>query len=414
VLLSADETLKQKVLETPMDLAFTPEEIAFRDEVRAFIREKYPPEIRERARKGWSYLPKEDHIRWQKLLYEKGWIAPHWPKEYGGTGWTPRQKFIFEEECMAAGCPRLIPFGLTMVGPVIYTFGSEAQKKRFLPPILSSDEWWCQGYSEPGAGSDLATLQTRAVREGDKYRVNGSKIWTSGAHKADWMFCLVRTKTDGKPQEGISFLLIDMKSPGITVKPIITIDEGHYLNQVFLDDVMVPVENLVGEENKGWTYAKFLLGYERTGIAGVGRSKMRLEMLKGIARAEYLDGQPLIQDPSFQSRIAQIETELMALEMTNLRVLASTGAGGGNLASLLKIRGTEIEQAINQTLVDALGNYGLPYGVNFPRFDRNEPPAGPDYATGLMAENLLKRASSIYGGTNEIQRNIIAKMVLAL
>ncbi|WP_119421483.1 acyl-CoA dehydrogenase family protein [Desertibaculum subflavum] len=397
-----------------MDLAFKPEELAFRDEVRAFIRDKYPQEIRARARKGWSYLPKEDHIRWQKLLYDRGWIAPHWPKEYGGTGWTARQKFIFEEECMAAGCPRLIPFGLTMVGPVIYTFGSQAQKDRFLPPILRSDEWWCQGYSEPGSGSDLASLQTKAVKEGNQYRVNGSKIWTSGAHKADWMFCLVRTKADVKAQEGISFLLIDMKSPGISVKPIVSIDEGHYLNQVFIDDVMVPVENLVGEENKGWTYAKFLLGYERTGIAGVGRSKMRLEMLKGIARAEHMDGTPLIQDPGFQTRLAQIESDLMALEITNLRVMASSGAGGGSLASLLKIRGTEIEQSINQTLVDALGNYGVPYDVNFPRAESNEPPAGPDYAIGLAAENLLKRAASIYGGTNEIQRNIIAKMVLAL
>ncbi len=397
-----------------MDLSFTPEELAFRDEVRSFLAEKYPADIKERAKKGWSYLPKEDHVRWQKILYERGWIAPHWPKEYGGTGWTPRQKFIFEEECMAGNCPRVLPFGLTMVGPVIYTFGNEAQKAKFLPRILSSDDWWCQGYSEPGSGSDLASLQTKAIREGDNYRVTGSKIWTSGAHKANWMFCLVRTKSDGKPQEGISFLLIDMKSPGITVQPIVSIDVGHYLNSVFLDDVIVPAENLIGEENKGWTYAKFLLGYERTGIAGVGRSKMRLEMLKGIARAEQLDGQPLIQDAGFKRRIAQIETDLMALEHTNLRVMSSSGAGGGNLASLLKIRGTEIEQAINETLVEALGNYGTPYDVNFPRWDRNEPPAGPDYATGVVAEHLLKRAASIYGGTNEVQRNIIAKMVLAL
>lgn len=399
-----------------MDLAFSDEELTFREEVRAFIRDKLPPDIRERARRNWANLPKEDHVTWQRLLYERGWIAANWPVEYGGTGWSPAQKFIFEEECAKASCPRIVPFGLSMVGPVIYTFGNREQKDRFLPRILKSEDWWCQGYSEPGSGSDLASLRTRAVLDGDDYVVNGLKTWTSGAHKANWMFCLVRTDPDVKQQEGISFLLIDMKSPGVTVRPIISMDESHYLNEVFLDDVRVPRANLIGEEGKGWTYAKFLLGHERTGIAGVGRSKHRIQILKDIARQEKSDGRPLLEQADFARKVAALEFDLTALEFTNLRVMAgdNAGQGPGSESSILKIKGTEIEQAMNELLVEALGYYAAPYERDWLRPDWNEPPVGPDYAPGLMPEHLLRRASSIYGGSNEIQKNIIAKMVLGL
>ena len=399
-----------------MDLSFSAADLAFRDEVRALLRDRLPADIRRRARRGWSYLPKQDHVTWMKILYEQGWIAPNWPVEYGGTGWTATQKHIFEEECAFADCPRIVPFGLSMVGPVIYTFGNQAQKDHFLPRILASEDWWCQGYSEPGAGSDLAALRTRAERQGDHYLVNGHKIWTSGAHHADMMFCLVRTDPDVKPQAGISFLLIDMKSSGITVKPIISMDHSHYLNEVFLDDVLVAVENRIGEENKGWTYAKFLLGHERAGIAGVGKSRHRLARLKDIARAERIDGRPLVTDPAFGRKIAEIEVELTGLDYTNLRNLAGddAGRGPGPESSILKIKGTEIEQTINGLLIEALGYYGAPHEIETLRPDWNEAPIGPEYGVGLVPENLLRRAASIYGGSNEIQKNIIAKMVLGL
>ncbi len=399
-----------------MELRYSAEEEAFRQEVRTFVRENLPPGIVERARRGWSYLPKEDHVAWQKILYRQGWMAPGWPREHGGPGWSAVERYIFEEECAAALCPRIQPFGITMVGPVIYTFGGEAQRQRFLPRILASDDWWCQGYSEPGSGSDLASLQTRAVRDGGHYLVNGQKTWTSGAHKADWIFCLVRTDPEVKPQAGISFLLIDMRSPGITVRPIISVDGQHYLNDVFFDDVRVPRENLVGEEGKGWTYAKFLLGHERTGIAGVGRSKQRVGLLKDIARAERADGAALVDDPVFRRKIAALEIELIALEYTNLRSFAGAAETGkpGAESSILKIKGTEVEQTINDLLAEAIGHYAMPYDLNFLRPEWNEEPVGPEHALGIMPELLLKRAASIYGGTNEIQRNIISKMVLGL
>ncbi|WP_417519254.1 acyl-CoA dehydrogenase family protein [Minwuia sp.] len=399
-----------------MDLAFTDEELAFRDEVRAFIEENVPSDIRERAKIGWNYLPKEDYVRWQKALHAKGWIAPNWPEEYGGPGWTAAQRFIFEEECARADCPRIQPFGVTMVGPVIYTFGSQEQKDHYLPRILASEDWWCQGYSERGSGSDLAALSTKAVRDGDDYVINGHKIWTSGAHRADWMFCLVRTSTEGKRQEGITFLLIDMKTPGIDVKPIISMDGYNNLNEVFFDDVRVPVANRIGEENKGWTYAKFLLGNERTGIAGIGRSKSELARLKAMARAESAYGGRLIDDPSFASGISTIESDLTALEMYNLRSLAEAAAGRpvGAEASMLKIRGTEIEQAINETMVEALAYYGAPYVHTGLNWASNEGPVGPEYADGVMPQHLLKRAATIYGGTTEVQKNVIAKAVLGL
>ncbi|MCF4164397.1 acyl-CoA dehydrogenase family protein [Zavarzinia compransoris] len=397
-----------------MDLAFSAEDLAFQREVREFIAANYPADIRARFDAGLEPR-KEDFVRWQKILYEKGWIAPGWPKEYGGTGWTATQKYIFQEELGAANTPGIIPFGLAMVAPVIYTFGSEEQKKRFLPGILSSDVWWCQGYSEPGSGSDLASLKTKAVRQGDKYIVNGSKTWTTMAQWADWIFCLVRTDSTVKQQEGISFLLFDMKSPGVTVRPIITLEGGHEVNECFFDNVEVPVENLIGEEGMGWTYAKFLLGHERSGIAAVARSKRGIAKLKKIANAEQADGAPLIEDPDFRRKLAELEIDLTALEYTELRTLAreSQGKGPGPESSILKIKGTEIQQAITEMAVEAAGYYA--FAFNRRAMDgSNEPIIGPA-ATAFAAPSYFNmRKTSIYGGSNEIQKNIIAKMVLGL
>ncbi|WP_339829762.1 acyl-CoA dehydrogenase family protein [uncultured Parvibaculum sp.] len=398
-----------------MDMRFSPEELAFRDEVREFIASNYPQELRGGARRSRGEMSKEDILRWHRILYKKGWIVPHWPVEYGGTGWTITQRYIWNEENARAETSPLLPFGLSMVGPVIYTFGNEEQKKRFLPGILSGDDWWCQGYSEPGSGSDLASLRTKAVREGDHYIVNGGKTWTTLAQFADWMFCLVRTDPNVKAQEGISFLLIDMKTPGITVRPIITMDGSHEVNEVFLEDVKVPVENLIGEENKGWTYAKFLLGNERSGIAGVARSKKAIERLKNIANAELIDGAPLMKTDEFSRKVAELEIDLSALEVTELRTLAaeSKGRGPGPEASILKIKGTEIQQRITELAVEAVGNYAL---VQAPRMEvtGNEFVPGPDYSTGTAQDYFNMRKTSIYGGSNEIQHNIIAKMVLGL
>ncbi len=399
-----------------MDMVYSEADLAFQDEVRQFFKENLPESVREIVRRTPSYVSKEDMVAWHKALYQRGWIAPAWPVEYGGTGWTPTQKHIFSEEYGAYDAPRLSAFGITMVGPVIYTFGTQAQKEQYLPKILNGEELWCQGYSEPGAGSDLASLQTRAVQDADEYVVNGQKIWTSQAHKADRIFCLVRTDPDVKKQEGISFLLIDMKTKGLTVKPIISIDGGHYLNEVFFDDVRVPLANRIGEENKGWTYAKFLLGHERTGIAGVSKSKQKVKKLKEIAGIERTEGGALLDDHAFKTRISKVEVSLSALEITNLRMMASLAGGGnpGPESSTLKISGTQIEQELNELLVEAMGYYALPYGASQVRPDVNEPPVGPEHGVGLMSERLLRRAASIYGGSNEIQRNVIAKGVLGL
>jgi alkylation response protein AidB-like acyl-CoA dehydrogenase len=398
-----------------MDLTWDDDIRAFQTEVRGWIADNLPADIRDKVADGRP-TSRDDHVRWQKKLHERGWIAPAWPKQYGGTGWDAVRRYVFAEELAAAHSPRIIPFGLSMVGPVIYTFGNDAQKQKYLPRILSSDDWWCQGYSEPGSGSDLAALQTRAVRDGDHYIVNGTKTWTSGAQNADHIFCLVRTDAKAKPQEGISFLLIDMRQPGVEVRPIVTIDGGQDVNMTFLTDVKVPVEDRIGEENRGWTYAKFLLGHERFGIAGIGRSKAQLERLKGIAALETTEAAPLKDDRAFAHAVAEVELELTALEYTELRYLMaeSAGAAPGAEASLLKIRGTEIQQMLTELLMQAIGWYAHPYLPEAMERGWNERPIGPDYAAPLAPAYFNWRKSSIYGGSNEIQKNIIAKMVLGL
>jgi alkylation response protein AidB-like acyl-CoA dehydrogenase len=397
-----------------MQLEFSPEEIAFQREVRTFIAENYPENLRSVQDEGHD-LSKEDFLSWHRILAKKGWIAPAWPVEYGGTGWTATQRFIWSEELAAADCVGTMPFGLSMVGPVIYTFGTPEQKAQFLPGILSGDDWWCQGYSEPGAGSDLASLRTKAVRDGDHYVVNGQKTWTTMAQYADWGFFLVRTDSDAKAQEGISFLLINMKTPGVTVRPIITLGGEHEVNEVWLEDVRVPVANRIYEENKGWTCAKFLLAHERTGIAAVARSKRGVEKIKSIARTEQDGDRPLIANPFFKRKISELEIDLTALEFTELRSLAgeAAGKGPGPESSLLKIKGSEIQQRITELALEAVGHYGAPYFRGFGEGD-NEHPIGPDYAHRAAPTYFNTRKTTIYGGSNEIQRNIIAKMVLGI
>jgi hypothetical protein len=395
-----------------MDMSFSAEDETFRDEVRAFLAEAKsqlpeklgPPELATRTR--------DDYMAWHKLLYRQGWVAPAWPKQYGGAGWSITRRFIFQQEAAAADMPGTLPFGLGMVGPVIYTFGDDAQKQKFLPRILSGEDWWCQGYSEPGAGSDLASLKMRAERDGDHYIVNGQKTWTTLAQYADWIFCLVRTDAKVKQQEGISFLLIDMKSPGITVKPIIVLDGAREVNEVFFDNVKVPVANRVGEENKGWTYAKFLLSHERSILAGAARSRAAMNRLKKIARAEMLDGTPLAADADFSRKLAALEAELMALEFSELRVLAeeSKGRPPGAESSILKILGTEIQQRIAELGMEAVGYYAL---ADDRALGGNEG-VGPDHALGAAGRYFNMRKTSIYGGSNEIQRNILAKAMLGL
>lgn len=398
-----------------MNLNFTPEEQAFRAEVRRFIDENLPVDLRDKVLEG-KRLTKEDFLAWHRILYRKGWIAASWPVEFGGTGWSPVQEHIFDEECADAGAPLILPFGLRMVGPVIMAFGDAAQKQYFLPRILSGEHWWCQGYSEPGAGSDLASLKTRAEQRGEHYIVNGQKTWTTLGHYADWIFCLVRTRTEGRPQEGISFLLIDMKSPGITVRPIIMLDGEHEINEVFFDNVEVPVHNRIGEENKGWTYAKFLLGHERTGIAGVGRSKRELKRLKEIARRETANGRPLIEDARFRDQITQVELELMALEITNLRVISAERdkRAPGPEASILKIKGSEIQQRLAELMMLALGHQAMPYLPAALEPGGQAAPVVPEYAPPLSGRYFNQRKTTIYGGSNEIQKNIIAQMILGL
>ncbi|MEO1204097.1 MAG: acyl-CoA dehydrogenase family protein [Pseudomonadota bacterium] len=400
-----------------MNLEFSADELAFRDEVREKLAANYPDDIRNKQDNGVE-LGRDDYVRWQKALYKLGWIAPNYPVEYGGTGWTPVQKYIFETELARINAPRVIPFGISMVGPVIYTFGSEVQKERFLPDILQSNVWWCQGYSEPGAGSDLASLKTRADRDGDHYVINGTKTWTTLGQHADWIFVLARTNSDvERRQEGISFLLADMKTPGITVRPIITMEGGHEVNEVHFEDVRVPVENLVGEEGRGWTYGKVLLQHERTNIAGVANSQYRLRRLKKLASGPIRGGEPLLADASFRRKIARTEIELKALEFTDLRTLATVAAGKapGPESSILKIKGTELQQAIDHLYLEAAGYYALPF---VPDQFTLDVPADERVGEGNEARSALKyfnfRKASIYGGSNEIQKNIIAKHVLGL
>ena len=400
-----------------MDLTYSDDQKAFRDELRAFLDAKLPKRLSDKVRLG-KRLTKEDHEEWHALLQENNWHAGHWPRKYGGSGWDAVQRHIFEEETTAAHAPRVVPFGVMMLGAVLMQFGTDAQKEKWLPRILDGTDWWCQGYSEPGAGSDLASLKTEAVRDGDHYIVNGQKTWTTLAQYADWGFFLCRTDPDAaKPQEGISFILVDMKSPGVEVKPIKLLDGGYEVNETWLTDVRVPVENLVGEENKGWTYAKFLLAHERSGIAGVARSKRGVEKLREIAANETLDGEPLIDDLDFARKVSQLEIDLAALEITELRTLAGeqAGKGPGPESSILKIKGTEIQQRLTELTLEAVGSYSAPYyGSIANDTGSNEYPIGPDYAHHSAATYFNMRKTSIYGGSNEIQRNIMTKMILGL
>jgi alkylation response protein AidB-like acyl-CoA dehydrogenase len=398
-----------------VNLNYTPEEQAFREQVREFVRNSLPGDISQKVLHH-KRLSKEDHVRWQKILHKQGWIAPGWPVEYGGTGWNAIQKHIFDDECAAAGAPPVIAFGVNMVGPVIIAFGSAQQKQRYLPRILASEDWWCQGYSEPGAGSDLASLKTRAELHGDHYVVNGQKTWNTLGQHADMIFCLVRTASGSKKQEGISFLLIDMRSPGVTVRPIITIDGGHEVNEVWFENAEVPAENLVGEEGRGWSYAKFLLSHERSGIAAVGRSKRELRLLKYIAGQEQVDGRPLLEEPRFRDKIARLEIDLMALEITDMRVASAEreGRAPGPEASILKIKGTEIQQTLTELMMEAVGPYALPYIPQQWGDNWIGEHVGPDYAGPLASRYFNYRKVTIYGGSNEIQRNIIAQHILGL
>jgi pimeloyl-CoA dehydrogenase large subunit len=396
-----------------MHLQLTEDELAFRAEVRAFVRDNLPPSIREKSM-AQRHLSKDDYVRWTRILADKGWAVPHWPKEWGGTGWTPVKQAIFLDETQRGNAPEAIAFGVNMVGPVIYTFGSQAQKERFLPRIVDLRDWWCQGFSEPGAGSDLASLRTSARRDGDSWVISGQKTWTTMAQYADWIFVLARTNAEVKKQEGISFLLVDMKTPGITVRPIQTIDGGHEVNEVFFDDVRAPLDALVGKENKGWDYAKFLLANERNGIARVGISKARLDRVRALAAIPVYGSGPKIDDPFFRAKLAAVEVELKALEMTQMRVISNRRNDGrpDPASSVLKIKGSEIQQATTELLMEVVGPYALPY--EDPDDRGNEPPVGFDWAAPIAPAYFNYRKVSIYGGSNEIQRGIIAKAILGL
>ena len=402
-----------------MDLNFTREEEAFRTEVREFLASKLPARLSDKVHTG-KHLTKSDLQQWHDILNERGWLANHWPQQYGGPGWSAVQKFIFENECALAHAPRIVPFGVNMLGPVLIKYGSEAQKQRWLPRILDGSDWWCQGYSEPGAGSDLAAVKTTAVRgrdaQGEHYLVNGQKTWTTLGQHANMIFCLVRTDRDAKKQEGISFLLVDMKSPGVEVRPIITLEGEHEVNEVFFTDVRVPAANLVAEENKGWTCAKYLLTYERTNIAGVGYSVAALERLKKAAARLKKNGRPLAEDPAFAARLARVEIELENMKTTNLRVIAAVAGGGvpGAESSMLKIRGTEIRQEISSLLRRAMGPYAQPFVAEALEDGFEGAPIGPPEAASAAAQYFNNRKLSIFGGSNEVQRNIISKMILGL
>ena len=404
-----------------MDLAFNTEELAFQKEVRDWIAANMPPEVAEESRRSRSsHVSKERLLQWQRKLASRGWLCPNWPKEYGGPGWSSTQKFIFEMEMARADSPYLSSFSIKMVAPVLMRFGSEAQKKRFLPRIAAAEELWCQGYSEPGSGSDLASLRTRAVRDGDHYIVNGQKIWTTNAHWADWIFCLVRTSTEGKPQQGISFLLIDMKSPGIRIDPIYLADGTrtpmrHEVNQVFFTDVKVPAENLVGEENKGWTYAKYLLEFERGGQAFGPRLRKAFRHLQTLSRTQLAAGEPLSANAQWREKMAAVEIEIDAVEMNELMFYSGLKAGDapGNMGSVVKMRGTEVGQKVTELAVEAVGWYGVPF-TELRNYDSNVVPVGGDYVDDAAPRYFNGRKTTIYGGSSEVQRNVLAKAMLGL
>jgi len=397
-----------------MDFSLTAEQTAFRDEVRAFLKASLPEDVMN-VTKAKGHLNKEQYKRWHGILAKQGWSTPLWPLEHGGTGWTPIEYAIFDEECYAHGAPRVLPFSVSMLGPVLINFGNDEQKKRFLPGIQDGSDWWCQGFSEPGAGSDLASLKCAAVRDGDDYIINGQKTWTTLGQHADWIFCLVRTDPKApKPQMGISFVMVPMDAPGVEVRPIITLDGSHEVNEVWFTDVRIPAKYLVGEENKGWNYAKFLLQNERIGIAGIGASKNEMEGLKRLATAEKKNGKPLIEDQSFKTKIAEIEIELRALDITNKRMLVETGRGmdPGPVSSMLKIRGSEVAQRIYELKMEASGLYALPFQPHAGDAGRNDEQVGSLTNATSAPVYLNTRKISIFGGSNEIQRAIISKMVL--
>jgi acyl-CoA dehydrogenase len=400
-----------------MDLEFTPAEQAFQREVQAFIAANLTPDMKRAMALNTAFFPEPDtSMPWHRALRTKGWVAPLWPKEHGGPGWTPAQSYIFETECARAGAPFVSPLGVRMVGPVIIGFGSEQQKAHFLPRILSGEHYWCQGYSEPGAGSDLASLATRAVRDGEHYIVNGSKIWTTHAHFATHMFALVRTSQSAKKQDGISFILIEMKSPGITIRPIHTIGGDHEVNQVFFDDVRVPAANLVGAEGQGWTYGKYLLEFERGGGLAAARLRSALDKVAELARASIEGGTPALADPSIANRFSEIEIDIDTLEMTELRVMSSlqSGQNPGPISSLLKLRNSELRQAVTRLAVDVLGADALPFEPMRPLHALNHEPIVPEAALPVVAQHLNSRAYTIFGGTSEVQREILAKSMLGL
>ncbi len=400
-----------------MDIIYTKEDEAFRNKIKEFVAENLSRDLQKKIANGGK-ANKQETVNWQKALNQKGWFAPGWPKEYGGGELSVIQKYILDQELSLANTPNIVPFGVTMIGPVLIEYGTKEQQQKYLPNILNSDHWWCQGYSEPGSGSDLASLKTKAIKNNDKYIINGTKTWTTLAQFADWMFCLVRTSNEGKPQEGISFIMIDMKSKGVTVDPIITIDGSHEVNTVYLEDVEVPKENLIFKENRGWTVAKFLLSHERTSIAAVGRSKSAIKKLKQIANMELTDNdKPLIYDQRFRDALTNLEMDLRALEFTELRIISeeNKGSAPGPEASLLKIRGSEIQQRISELTLNAVGYYGLANN-NFEDINErsNIKSIGPDYAMNAGSNYLNIRKTTIYGGSNEIQKNILSKMVLGL
>ena len=399
-----------------MDLRFTAEEIAFRDEVREFFRTKLPEDVRRKGLLGQRYS-RDDIVRCTRILHEKGWAVPTWPVEWGGTGWDAVRQYIFKEELFLAGAPELLAFNINMIGPTLIAFGTEAQKKHFLPKIANLDLWFCQGFSEPGAGSDLAALRTSARREGDHYVVNGQKIWTTLGHHADWCFMLVRTDSSGKKQEGITYLLMDMKTPGVTLRPLHLFDGHHEFNEMFLEDVRIPVENLVGEENKGWDCAKYLLSHERGGVARTGLTKSRVALAKERARSIMVDGRPLAEDQSFRERLAAIEVELKALEMMQMRVIdAISKTPPGTIDpknSILKILGSDVQQMTTELMCLVAGYDALEYDDEVLRGEKAAE-GGEEWPLTALPNHYWLRHTSISGGTNEVQRNILAKSVLGL